>query len=290
MKLSAPELMLAAKAILGEGPAWDDRDGVLYWVNIPAGEIHRFSPIDRSDRAFSVGEQIGCVAPAQAGLIVAAQNGVAKFDPADPALRHWINPEPHLPGNRFNDGKCDPRGRLIAGTMDDSESAASGSVYAFEADGEWKILRSDTRISNGIAWSPDHKTMYYIDTPTRCVTAFDYDLENGLIANERVVVTFPEALGWPDGMTSDRKGRLWVGMWGGSAITVWENGKMIERIAIPAINVTSCAFGGKNMNELYITSARKGLSEAELKEMPLTGGLFRVITDIEGMPTFRFGG
>ncbi len=193
--------------------------------------------------------------------------------------------------NRFNDGKCDPRGRFLAGTMDLGEQDPLGSLYSFDGKTVTKLL-GGTIISNGLTWSPDYKTLYYIDTPTRIVQAFDYDLDSGAIANGRTLITIPESLGWPDGMTSDTQGNLWVAMWGGAQITKWNpnTGQLLEQIPVPAMNVSSCVFGGKNLNELYITSARKGLDEATLTRYPLTGGLFRLQTDVEGMPTFEFEG
>jgi sugar lactone lactonase YvrE len=143
-----------------------------------------------------------------------------------------------------------------------------------------------------MAWSPDYKSLYYIDTPTREVTAFDYDLETGSLANPRTVISIPEDFGWPDGMTSDTQGNLWIALWGGAQVTKWNpnTGQLLEQIPVPAKNVSSCVFGGTNLNELYITSARKGLDEATLKQYPLTGGLFRLQTAVEGMPTFEFEG
>jgi sugar lactone lactonase YvrE len=175
--------------------------------------------------------------------------------------------------------------------MDKDERKPTGSLYSFDGKSVSKIL-SDITVSNGMTWSPAHETFYYIDTPTREVRAFDYDLDTGAIANPRVAVYVPEGLGWPDGMTSDMQGNLWVAMWGGAKVTRWNpnTGELLEQIPIPALNVSSCVFGGRNMNELYLTSARKGLDEAALKQYPLTGGVFRLETKVEGMPTFAFAG
>ena len=196
-----------------------------------------------------------------------------------------------MPGNRFNDGKCGPDGRFLAGTMDNAEAEASGSLYSLSPNGSLKTLLTGLRISNGLAWSPDHKTLYHIDTPTHMVMAYDYDLRSGRIANPRVAVKIPAKMGWPDGMTSDYDGHLWVALWGGAALTVWNpaDGALVEKIAIPAKNVTSCVFGGREQNELYITSARKGLSDADLSAYPASGGLFRIQTNVTGTPTFVFG-
>jgi sugar lactone lactonase YvrE len=174
--------------------------------------------------------------------------------------------------------------------MDMNEKDPNGTLYSFDGK-QVTTLLSGVTISNGLAWSVDHKTFYYIDTPTREVKAFDYDLTTGQIANPHTVIHVPESLGWPDGMTSDTDGNLWITMWGGAQLTKWNanTGKLLEQIPVPALHTSSCVFGGKEMNELYVTSARKGMSEADLKKYPLSGGLFKVITNIEGMPTFEFG-
>jgi len=153
-------------------------------------------------------------------------------------------------------------------------------------------LLGNVTISNGLTWSLDYKTLYYIDTPTHEVKAFDYDLETGAIANMRVVVQLSDSLGHPDGMTSDMQGNLWIAMWGGAQVTKWNpnTGQLLEQIPVPAKNVSSCVFGGKSGNELFITSARVGLDEDTLKQYPLTGGVFRLETNVEGMPMFEFTG
>jgi sugar lactone lactonase YvrE len=287
-----PELLLEARAHLGESPAWDAATNRLYWVDIHAGDLHIFQPLDNTDISINLGEPVGCVAPSQSGdLVVALRNGLATFNLATHKLTHLVNPERHIPGNRFNDGKCDPAGRFVAGTMDDAEKKASGALYIYFPDGKLKTLLSGVRISNGLTWSPDHRTFYHIDTPTRQVTAFDHDLATGDIANPRRVISIPPELGWPDGMTSDAEGMLWVAMWGGAKLTRWKpaTGKLMDMIPIPALNVTSCIFGGQHLTDLYITSARKGMSASQLARYPLSGGLFRVKTDIRGLPTYVFG-
>jgi sugar lactone lactonase YvrE len=142
-----------------------------------------------------------------------------------------------------------------------------------------------------MAWSPDYKTFYYIDTPTREIKAFEYDVKTGEIANPRVAIRIPKLYGWPDGMTSDAQGNLWIVLWGGSQITKWNprKGELLEKISVPVLQPSSCVFGGENMNELFITSARKELSEVDLEKYPLSGGLFKIETDVEGMPMFEFG-
>ena len=311
-----PELLFDSKVWLGEGPIWDVRTQTLYWVDIFAKRIYAGAELVAELEEY---EFLGCIAPREMGGLILALSGDASHANDGRFSFAGLEPSPALaPGasvdhtqgrpdsakltvlsaltgesssNRFNDGKCDPRGRFLAGTMDKGETAPTGSVYSFDGKSVTRIL-SNVTISNGMTWSPDHSTFYYIDTPTREVRAFDYDLESGAIANPRVSVSIPAALGWPDGMTSDMEGNLWIAMWGGAQVTRWNpnTGTLLEQIPIPALNVSSCVFGGKNMNELYLTSARKGLDETALKQYPLTGGVFRLETAVEGMPTFSFAG
>jgi sugar lactone lactonase YvrE len=292
MDASAPELVLDTQAQLGEGPCWDTLNRTLYWINIHAGEIHAYTPGTNIDRVIRVGEPVGCLAPTKnSGLILASKSGLALFDPSTARRTPLASPEAHLPGNRFNDGKCDPAGRFLAGSMDNAEVEASGSLYSLSPDRTLKTLRTGVRISNGLAWSPDHGTLYYIDTPTRLVMAYAYDLATGDISQPGEAVHVPAELGWPDGMTSDTEGNLWIAMWGGAALTKWDphTGRLLQTIPIPAFNVTSCAFGGERLTDLYITSARKGLTADQLAQYPLTGGLFRLEAHVTGMPAYVFG-
>ncbi len=287
------ELLLDAHADLGEGPAWDGVNHRLYWVDIRAGNLHSFQPETGTDKYITLGETIGCVAPSQSGdMVMAVRGGFASMNPNTQKMIQLAKVEENLPGNRFNDGKCDPAGRFMAGTMDNAEIEASGMLYSFSAEGVLKTLLTGLRISNGLAWSPDFKTFYHIDTPSRQITAYDYDLASGDLEDPRTIVTIPSELGWPDGMTSDMEGTLWVAMWGGAKITRWNpgTGQLMEVIPVPALNVTSCVFGGPDLTDLYITSARKGMNEMQLAKFPSSGGLFRIKTGNQGMPTFVFGG
>lgn len=286
------ELLLDARAELGEGPAWDAHRGLLHWVNIHAGRLHSFDPAEGADRALELGEPLGCAVPCQTGsLLLALRSGLWTLNLPAVSQTFLISPE-RLPGNRFNDGKCDPAGRFLVGTMDDAEAEASGSLYSYSADGALKTLLTGLRISNGLTWSPDYKTFYFIDTPTRLVMAYDYDLGTGDIANPRPVLRVPETLGWPDGMTSDQEGRLWIALWGGAKVTCWDpaTGQTTAAYPVPALNVTSCIFGGPRLSDLYVTSARKGLTPEQLAEYPLSGGLFRLESGTRGLPTFEFAG
>ena len=168
----------------------------------------------------------------------------------------------------------------------------AGSLYSLDTNLTVRQLWSNLTVSNGTGWSPNYSTMYLIDSPTKKVFAFDYDLITGNISNRRVVVTIPDTEGYPDGMTTDTEGMIWVALWAGYKVTRWNpnTGELLQTIPIPAPNVTSCTFGGANMNELYITTARKDMDRAQLDYYPKAGSVFRFKTDVIGMKNFEFRG
>jgi sugar lactone lactonase YvrE len=294
MRMSAEvELVVDAKATLGEGVIWHAAKACLYWVDIEAGLVHAFEPRTGRDRAFRVGTKVGSVVPrTRGGLMLAVKAGFASFDPDDGMLTVVAERETDIPANRFNDGKCDPAGRFWAGTMDEGLAAGRGSLYRLDADMSVHRMIEGVTISNGLAWSLDRRVFYYIDTSTRAVAAFDYDDATGAISGRREVVAVPEKLGYPDGMAIDAEGRLWVAHWGAGAVCRWnpDDGTLMERIDVPAAHASSCAFGGEDLCDLYITTARSGLSEAQLAEQPLAGGLFRARPGMKGVPAFEFAG
>ncbi|GAB1470699.1 SMP-30/gluconolactonase/LRE family protein [Chloroflexota bacterium] len=278
------ELLLDAHAALGEGPAWDQKTQTLYWVDILEKKIYAGRQL-----LAELNDFIGCLAPCRDGhLILGKRASIVDFDPAT-SQQTVLASLNESATNRMNDGKCDPAGRFLTGTMDMNEKDASGSLYSFDGTSN-RTLFNGVTISNGMAWSPDYKTFYYIDTPTREVKAFDYDVKTGDVANQRTAFTVPAPLGWADGMTSDTEGNLWIALWGGAQVTRWNpnTGQLLEQIPVPALQTSCPVFGGRDMNELYITSARVGMSGEDLKKYPLSGGLFKVTTKYEGMPTFEF--
>ena len=279
------ELFFDAKSNLGEGPSWDAKTQTLYWVDIFEKRVYAGNEI-----LAQFDEYVGFVAPTKSGhLIVGKRASFVDLDIATSQQTVLVTLNESAT-NRMNDGKCDPSGRLIAGTMDLNETDPTGSVYSYDGKST-RVLFRDVTISNGMAWSPDYKTFYYIDTTTCEVRAYDYDIKTGEIANRRRAFEVPKSLGWADGMTSDVEGNLWIAMWGGAQVTRWNpnTGQLLEQVSVPALHSSCPVFGGKNRNELYITSARKGMSEADLNKYPLSGGLFKVDTKYEGMPTFEFG-
>lgn len=291
-----PEIIRDAGASLGEAPTWDAKTRTLYWVDVLEKRVHYHRGDE--DGSIQLDEMPGCLAPSKDGsLLVAARASILRLEPFDqtqgrPATAKidTLTSVTEPANNRFNDGKCDPAGRFLAGSMNMDEKTPSGALYSYNGQTVTRLL-TGIRISNGLTWSPDHKTFYYIDTPTREVKAFDYDLSTGQISNPRVAITVPDVLGWPDGMTSDTRGNLWIAMWGGARVTRWDpqNGKLLEQIPLPAKNVTSCVFCGVNLDELYVTSARVGLDNADLMAYRHSGSLMRVKTKVQGMPTFEFG-
>lgn len=288
------ELNLDARALLGEGPIWDARRQVLYWVDISGAKVHAYDPAKVEDRAFDVGQPVGTVVPRRSGgVMVALRDGFAALDTETGALTTIADPEAHLPENRFNDGKCDPAGRFWAGTMRIAEDrAGAGSLYRLDPDLSVHKMWGNITTANGIAWSLDARTMYYIDTPTMQVVAFEYDLETGAIANPKPVVSTPDGPGFPDGMTIDAEGMLWVAYWDGWRVVRWDpaTGKALAVIELPVARVTAPWFGGPNLDELYITSARVGLDQAALAQQPHAGSIFRVQPGVRGLPAFEFVG
>jgi sugar lactone lactonase YvrE len=276
---------------LGEGPVWDAARNEIIWVDILKGNIHQYSFTQRSLQTFSMGEQIGCVALcSNDNLVFASRSGFGLLNRITGIKTFLHHPETHLPLNRFNDGKCDIAGRLWAGSMAIDESIGAGSVYRFDGkNSEQKI--ENTTISNGIAWNADNTILYYIDTPTFEVVSYQFDQMTGNISNKKVIIQISKDDGHPDGMTIDTEGMLWIAHWDGWQITRWNpsTGKKLSQIKLPVARVTSCTFGGPELKDLFITTARKGLTEEELKNQPLAGALF-VIKDCghQGLPAFEF--
>jgi sugar lactone lactonase YvrE len=283
-----------ARATLGEGAIWDCRNSVLYWVDILEKKLFVLDPATNHNRAIEVGQFIGTVVPrASGGVMLALHHGFAHLDLETEKITPLARPESHLPDNRFNDGKCDPAGRFWAGTLSLLGKKNAGALYRLDTDLTVHRMLDGVTTSNGITWSLDARTLYYIDTPTRCVDAFDYDLETGDIANRRPVITIPETDGYPDGMTVDAEGMLWVAHWGGGRVTRWNprDGKLLHTVRVPASRTTSCAFGGENLNRLFITTAQIGRSgQTPPPDEPHAGGIFIAEVGIRGIPAFAFAG
>jgi sugar lactone lactonase YvrE len=278
---------------LGEGPVWIPDQQALYWVDISNQLIYRFYPATGEHQAFEVGAQVTVLMPrAAGGFVVGTDKGFAFWDPQIQDLDFIGNPEADRPHIRFNDGAVDARGRFWAGTMNDEDpDAPDGCLYRLDPDGSVHKMETGMTVSNGTAWSPDYKTMYFTDTFRRVILAFDYDLETGKISNRRPFVNVPEEEGFPDGHTVDSEGCLWSTHWEGWKVTRYDaTGKVDREIQLPAPNVTKCAFGGENLDELYITTAWSGMSVEDRAKHPMAGDLFRVDVGIKGMAQPKFTG
>ena len=284
------DLVLDAHATLGEGPVWDADGGVLWWVDIEGRRIHRFDPATRADSSVETATMVGAVALREGGGLVAAlADGVWTVDPASGAAELFVGlGEP--PEVRSNDAKCDPAGRFLVGTMA-FDNSPIGSLYSVEADGSVRRLLDGLSIANGMAWTEDGGTFYYIDSPLRRVDAFDYDLATGAISRRRPYLVFDDRVPKPDGMSIDAEGGLWIAFWGAGQIRRYGPDRELDVVVrVPATQVTSCAFSGPDLRDLYITSATSELSAEALAEQPHAGGLFHVRAPVPGVLPHRFAG
>lgn len=282
------ELICDAKAELAEGPVW--HDGVLWWVNINAGTLNCLDTVTGINTSRATGDFLGAAVPTmQGGWLIARRHEVARLDWQSgkiTSLAKLANPDPRL---RFNDGKCDPRGRFFAGTMRWDVARERGAFYRLDGS-KLDTLFGGVTVSNGLDWSPDGARMFYTDTLTGRVDIFDYDLATGTPSERRPLVKMPPAYGWPDGLCCDVNGNLWVALWGGGGVECFDGrtGKSLERISIPVRQVSSCCFGGANLDRLYITTAWEGFNGAEREAEPLAGGIFMFQPGVCGRPVSKF--
>lgn len=277
------EVVFEARAVTGEGPCWDAARARLLFVDIPAGRLYRLEPTTGAVESREIGRPVGAVVPrAGGGYALAVEDGIAFLDDWDGPLRMVV--PMGAPGFRLNDAKCDPAGRLFAGTM--TYDLSPGAAALYRIDGRWATpVVEGVTLSNGLDWSPAGDRMYYIDSLARSVDAFDYDPAAGALADRRRLVVFDQDDGLPDGMCVDAEGALWVAMWGGGCVRRFDpQGAEIGRVDLPVSQPSSCCFGGAALEDLYITSATAGLSEAQLRGEPLAGALFRIRPGVAGLP------
>jgi sugar lactone lactonase YvrE len=284
--------VLQAQADLAEGPHWWAEKGVLLWVDIEASRVGLFDPVTGLNRFLVVPSHVGAVVPMSDGeLLVATAQGFVRLHPDSGVVSSLQDPEEDRPGNRFNDGKCDPWGRFWAGSMAYNFAAGAGSLWRVNADFSCVRQRQGLTISNGLAWSHDRGTLYFIDSPTRQVLAFPLTPSGDLLGEATPCITIPKA--WdalPDGMCIDAEGKLWIALFGGGAVTRWDpvSGLLLERLELPCRQVTSCCFGGPNLDQLFVTTARQEMDAAAIKAEPLAGGLFQAEVGVKGLPAACF--
>jgi sugar lactone lactonase YvrE len=289
--VASVEVALDAHADLGEGPLWDDVRARLFWVDIMRGLVHEFDPATASDRAIEIGQPVGAVGLARDGtLVLAVRDGFARLDVASVAVRTIATIDPGPGDLRMNDGACDPMGRFWAGTMALDERHGAGTLYRLDPDGLVRTMIASVTISNGIDWSDDCRTMYYVDSETGRIDGFDFDLASGGIGHRHPFATIPSEAGVPDGLTVDAEGGVWVALWGGGALHRYAPDGQLDRVVpLPVTHPTSCTFGGPDLGDLYITSAACALDADARAAQPLAGALLRCRPGVRGRRAHRFG-
>ncbi|SDE09877.1 SMP-30/gluconolactonase/LRE family protein [Niabella drilacis] len=286
-------LLYEAGLQLGEGACWDARRRRFLYVDIKGKKLGRLNPLTRQVEERLLDKMASAIIPVgdTGKYIVALQGSVSQLDFETGDLQTLVEIEKERSANRCNDGKCDAAGRLWFGTMHGDARAAEGALYRFDGSSLRKMMDKRS-VSNGLGWSPDNRTMYYIDSFDYNIRAYDFDVGSGVIANERVIVDIEAPEQVPDGMCVDAEGMLWVAIWGAGAVHRYDpvTGALTGKVIVPAPHVTNCAFGGKDMQQLFITTARDGLTGAQLEQYPLSGSLFIADTGIRGLEGFEFKG
>ncbi len=286
------ECVLPWAAYLGEGPLWDPEHKRLVWVDILAPAVHVFDPDNGHNETVTLPRLVGSVALRRdGGFIALTQDGLETLELESGVLSPVSNPEAHIPENRFNDAKCDRAGRLWAGSMPLDAATPTGGLYRFDADGTWERVDSGFSVSNGLDWSPDDRTFYFVDTGPGIIYAYDFDVSAGKISRRREFARVAPEDGRPDGLTVDVEGYVWCAIWDGWCVRRYApNGRLDREIGLPVPRPTSCVFGGEKLETLFITSARIRLPERSLVDAPLSGGVFAFEPGVRGLPAGRFGG
>lgn len=282
-------VLCKSECILGEGPVWLPGTNKLMWVDIERGMMYEYDWDNRDACYWQLEKRVTLILPLEEnnGLLLGMQGGVARFGLSDNRLQWLSDIEREIDGHRCNDGACDVQGRLWIGTMSTRFDEGVGSLYLFDENLSLHHKLGGLTIPNGLCWSLDNKRMYFIDSPKRCVQSFLFDAEKGSITFEKTVIEIPPSLGSPDGMTMDAEGMLWIAHYGGFGVYRWnpDTGSLLGKISLPAPHVTSCVFGGSNLDILFITTARQELSAEELTRYPESGNVFYARVNVKGLPT-----
>ena len=286
------ELVLDAAAELGEGPVWDPRAACLYFVDIMRGSVFRFEPDTGAVESYRIGQPVGAVAlTSRDDLVLAVRDGFARLDLGTGSVRMIAEVEHDRPDQRMNDGNCDAAGRFWAGTMALDERADAGVLYRLDPDRAVTVALRPVTISNGVDWSADNRRMFFIDSPTQRVDVFDFDAASGTLSGRRPFVHIPPGAGTPDGLTVDADEHVWVSLWRGGAVHRYApDGSLAGIVHVPVTHPTSCCFGGRDLRDLYITTASIALGARQRAQQPRAGGLFRCRPGVAGRPPNRFGG
>lgn len=279
------EVAVHAEASLGEGPTWDPATGRLLWIDILNSRLYTYDPATGRRTERTTEQHVGAVKPrAGGGFVLNLRDGIGLIDPDD-SFR-WLHHEP-VEGRRANDAAVAPDGSLFVGTMRYDEAPGGGTLSRVTGDGTVQLLLDDVSVSNGTGWSPDGRLMYYIDSPTRRIDVFDVGEADGRISNRRSFVALEDGAGFPDGLCVDAEGCVWVALWDGSAVRRYTPAGDLDReVRLPMPRVSACAFGGSDLTDLYITTARVGLTDPH----PLAGSLLVVPGAGKGLPQPAFAG
>lgn len=284
--------VLRLRAGVGESPVWSVREQVLYWVDITAPALHRYDPASGENRSWSMPSAIGSIGLAKDGrLLCALKTGLHGFDPASGALALLARPEADRPDNRLNDGKVSPEGRFWFGSMDDRpQREATGALYRLDPDGTITCHGRDYRTPNGLAWSPDGRTMYHADTRALTVWRFAYDARTGALGPRETFIEMQPDWGRPDGAAVDAEGAYWLcGIGAGRLLRFAPDGRLLTYVQMPTTRITMPAFGGPDLRTLYVTSLSGSLKPEEREADPLAGSLFALEVDVPGTPVGLFG-
>jgi len=284
------EIALDIQADLGECPRWDEKQGLLYWVDINAFQLHRFDPITGVNDFIQFEEEIACFSLRSngKGFVAGMRSGFYFIDGWAPERRLIVDPETSLDKNRFNDGRCDALGRFIAGSVYPPKDHDGANLWSLDSSLQAKKLVEGLLTSNGAGFSPDNKTFYYSDTPKHVIYRYDYNLQSGEITNGRIFHQFEFGNGRPDGAAVDSEGYYWTALYEGSRIArLSPAGEVVEEIALPVMCPTMVAFGDDDLKTLYITTVGNRPAE-ELQKFPHSGAVFKVRVDVPGLIEHRF--
>ena len=277
--------VVAAGNLLGESPVWDAAHDALWWIDIHGRSVHRWTA-RLGHGAWPLAEQVGCIGLCEGGgLVVGTRSGFAWLDPVSgrrEPIADVLNGQRDV---RFNDGRADRNGAFWSGTVHERREVGGAALYRLAPDGAVRVACAGVTVSNGIAWSPDGRTMYFADSHVREVYAFDVDAAGGLVGERRLLLRFDPEWGMPDGATVDAEGHLWIaGIGGGCVLRIRPDGVLDRRLDMPVSQPTSCTFGGIDLRTLYVTSARMKLDDAALAREPLAGSLFALDAGVAGLP------
>ncbi|XP_076026835.1 regucalcin [Genypterus blacodes] len=293
------ECVVKGSALVGEGPVWEESDQTLLFVDIVGQKIHRWSPTTNHIQSMQTGDMVGFAVPRRSGGYVAGVGrSIVAFDWSNQTMTSLAEVDTDKPKNRLNDGKVDPSGRLLAGTMGrmsplEVVERKQGALFSLASDLTVTKHFNQVDISNGLDWSLDQQTFFYIDSLALTVDAFNYNTHTGHMSNRHVVYHMEEGEGLPDGLTVDAAGRLWVACFNAGRVINIDptTGVRLQTVSLPAMKTTSCCFGGPDYSDLYVTSASLGLDQSERRDQPLAGGTFRVTgLEVKGRPSNSFSG